>query len=130
MSRSCCSRAHAASVSRRWSAARKPHSVLVRLFNKPEFRLNGRTRRHILLALRYSSGIGGAPPGDMFVVSLSKSAWHAVGQEIGSLQARVYKTYSETGQVKLASHHWRAEPIVELNLLSDPRDLRRAVDAF
>jgi 5-(hydroxymethyl)furfural/furfural oxidase len=105
-------------------------SISISSFIKPEFRLNGRTRRHILLALRYSSGIGGAPPGDMFVVSLSKSAWHAVGEEIGSLQARVYKTYSETGQVKLASHHWRAEPIVELNLLSDPRDLERLMDAF
>jgi 5-(hydroxymethyl)furfural/furfural oxidase len=105
-------------------------SISISSFIKPEFRLNGLTRRHILLALRYSSGIGGAPPGDMFVVSLSKSAWHAVGEEIGSLQARVYKTYSETGQVKLASRDWRAEPIVELNLLSDPRDLERLMDAF
>src|SRR6202040_116152 len=105
-----------------------PPSISISSFIKPEFRLDGRTRRHILLALRYSSGIGGAPPGDMFVVSLSKSAWHAVGEEIGSLQARVYKTYS--GQGQLASHHWGAEPIVELNLLSDPRDLERLMDAF
>ena len=43
--------------------------------------------RHILLALRYSSGIGGAPAGDMFVVGVSKSSWHAVGEQIGSLLA-------------------------------------------
>ena len=49
-------------------------SISVSSFIKPECRLNGLTRRHILLALRYSSGIGGAPPGDMFV---------AGGQQIG-----------------------------------------------
>src|SRR5258708_6457426 len=105
-------------------------SVSVSSFIKPESRLNGLTRRHILLALRYSSGIGGAPAGDMFVASVSKSAWHAVGEQIGSLLAAVYKTFSETGQVKLASGDWRAEPVVEFNLLSDRRDLERLMDAF
>src|SRR5205807_514020 len=50
-------------------------SVSVSSFMKPEARLNGLTRRHILLALRYSSGIDGIPPGDMFVAVVSKSAW-------------------------------------------------------
>ena len=44
--------------------------------------------------------------------------------------AAVYKTFSETGQVRLASRDWRAEPIVEFNLLSDRRDLERLMDAF
>jgi 5-(hydroxymethyl)furfural/furfural oxidase len=105
-------------------------SISVSSFIKPESRLNGITRRHILLALRYSSGIGDAPPGDMFVAGVSKSAWHAVGEQIGSLLAAVYKTFSETGQVKLTSRDWRAEPIVEFNLLSDRRDLERLMDAF
>jgi 5-(hydroxymethyl)furfural/furfural oxidase len=105
-------------------------SISISSFIKPEFRLNGLTRRHILLALRYSSGIGDAPTGDMLIAGLSKSAWHAVGEQIGTLFARAYKTYSETGQVKLASRDWRAEPIVELNLLSDPRDLQRLLDGF
>ena len=105
-------------------------SISVSSFIKPEARLNDLTRRHILLALRYSSGIGEAPAGDMFVASVSKSAWHAVGEQIASLLAAVYKTFSETGQVKLASRDWRAEPIVEFNLLSDRRDLERLMDAF
>ncbi len=105
-------------------------SISVSSFIKPAARLNDLTRRHILLALRYSSGIGGAPAGDMFVAGVSKSAWHAVGEQIGSLLAAVYKTFSETGQVKLASRDWRAEPIVEFNLLSDRRDLERLMDAF
>ena len=66
----------------------------------------------------------------MFVVVLTKSAWHAVGEQIGSLLTFVNKTYSETGQVKLASRDPRAEPIVEFNLLSDRRDLDRLMSGF
>jgi 5-(hydroxymethyl)furfural/furfural oxidase len=105
-------------------------SISLSSFIKPQARLNGLTRRHILVALRYSSGIGGAPAGDMFAVCVDKSAWHPVGEQIGSLLLAVYKTYSETGQVKLASADWRREPIVEFNLLSDRRDLERLMDAF
>jgi 5-(hydroxymethyl)furfural/furfural oxidase len=105
-------------------------SVSVSSFMRPEARLNGRTRRHILLALRYSSGTPGVAPGDMFVAVVSKSAWHAVGEQIASQLVCVYKTLSETGQVRLASRDWRAEPIVEFNLLSDRRDLERLMDGF
>ena len=105
-------------------------SIALSSFIKPEARLNGLTRRHILLALRYSSGIGGAPAGDMFAACIDKSAWHPVGEQIGSLLLAVYKTYSDTGQVKLAAADWRREPIVEFNLLSDRRDLERLMDAF
>ncbi|MGH7060418.1 MAG: GMC family oxidoreductase, partial [Stellaceae bacterium] len=105
-------------------------SVSVSSFMKPEARLNGRTRRHILLALRYSSGIAGVAPGDMFVAVVSKSAWHAVGEQIASQLCCVYKTLSETGQVRLQSADWRAEPVVEFNLLSDRRDLDRLMDGF
>ncbi|HUN52985.1 MAG TPA: GMC family oxidoreductase N-terminal domain-containing protein [Candidatus Sulfotelmatobacter sp.] len=105
-------------------------SIALSSFIKPAARLNGLTRRHILVALRYSSGMGGAPAGDMFAVCIDKSAWHPVGEQIGSLLLAVYKTYSETGEVRLAAADWRREPIVEFNLLSDRRDLDRLMDAF
>ena len=105
-------------------------SISVSSFIKKEARLGDLTRRHILLALRYSSQIGGAPKGDMFVAGVSKSAWHAVGEQIASLLAAVYKTFSETGQVRLASPDPKVEPVVEFNLLSDRRDLERLMDAF
>jgi 5-(hydroxymethyl)furfural/furfural oxidase len=94
-------------------------SISISSFIKPNYRLNGLPRHHILVGLRYSSGIGRAPHGDMFVAGISNSAWHAVSDQIGSLFARPYKTYSETGQVKLVSRDWWTERIVELNLLSD-----------
>jgi 5-(hydroxymethyl)furfural/furfural oxidase len=105
-------------------------AISLSCFIKPEARLNGLTRRHIMVGLRYSSGIGGAPSGDMFAISIDRSAWHALGEQIGSLLLAVYKTFSETGQVRLATADWRREPIVEFNLLSDRRDLERLMDAF
>jgi 5-(hydroxymethyl)furfural/furfural oxidase len=66
----------------------------------------------------------------MFVAVMSKSAWHAVGEQIGSLLTFVNKTYSETGQVKLASRDPLKEPIVQFNLLSDRRDLERLMSGF
>ncbi|TWH98639.1 GMC family oxidoreductase N-terminal domain-containing protein [Bradyrhizobium daqingense] len=105
-------------------------SISLSSFVRRGARMNAHTRRHMQLGLRYSSGLAGVPKGDMFVVLLSKSAWHAVGEQIGSLLTFVNKTYSETGQVKLASRDPSAEPIVEFNLLSDRRDLDRLMSGF
>ncbi|MFI5001985.1 MAG: GMC family oxidoreductase [Reyranellales bacterium] len=93
-------------------------------------RMNEHTRRHIHVGIRYSSDMPGIPRGDMFVAVVSKSAWHAVGEQIASLLTFINRTYSETGQVKLASRDWRAEPTVEFNLLSDTRDLDRLKTGF
>jgi 5-(hydroxymethyl)furfural/furfural oxidase len=106
-------------------------SISLSSFIKPEARMMAHhSRRHVLVGLRYSSRIGGAPAGDMFVACVSKSAWHSVGEQIASLLVFVNKTYSETGQVKLTSRDWRAEPLVEFNLLSDRRDLERLMNGF
>src|SRR5262249_7293400 len=105
-------------------------SISLSSFVRRGARMNEHTRRHIQLGLRYSSGLSGVPKGDMFAVVLSKSAWHAVGAQIGSLLTFVNKTYSETGQIKLASRDPAAEPIVEFNLLSDRRDLDRLMSGF
>jgi 5-(hydroxymethyl)furfural/furfural oxidase len=105
-------------------------SIALSSFIRPGARMNEHTRRHVQVALRYSSELPGVPRGDMFVAVLSKSAWHAVGAQIASLLTFVNKTYSETGQVKLASRDPRMEPIVQFNLLSDRRDLDRLMSGF
>src|SRR5260370_9270322 len=66
----------------------------------------------------------------MFVAVVSKSAWHAVGEQIASQLVCVYKTLSESGQVRLAARDWRAEPLVEFNPLSDRRDPPRLRGGF
>jgi 5-(hydroxymethyl)furfural/furfural oxidase len=105
-------------------------SISVSAYVKPHARMNEYTRRHIHVGLRYSSGMEGMHEGDMFVVAISKSTWHAVGERIASFLIAVYHTASERGQVKLASRDWRDEPLVEFNLLSDRRDLERLMGAF
>jgi 5-(hydroxymethyl)furfural/furfural oxidase len=105
-------------------------SISLSCFVRRGARMNEHSRHHINMGLRYSSGLAGAPKGDMFVAALTKSAWHAVGARLGSLLTFVNKTYSETGQVKLASRDPFAEPVVEFNLLSDRRDLERLMSGF
>ena len=105
-------------------------SIALASFLPPHARMNAFTRRYLQVGLRYSSNIGGAPPGDMFVAVAAKTGWHDVGRQIGSMIIFVNRTFSETGQVKLTSPDWRAEPAVEFNLLSDRRDLERLMHGF
>jgi 5-(hydroxymethyl)furfural/furfural oxidase len=105
-------------------------SIALASFIKRRARMDGRTRRHIHVAMRYSSELAGAPAGDMFVACVSKSAWHAVGEQVASLLVFVNKTYSEAGRVRLVSPDPDAEPIVDFNLLSDSRDVERLMDGF
>ncbi|HET6306915.1 MAG TPA: GMC family oxidoreductase N-terminal domain-containing protein, partial [Rhodopila sp.] len=77
-------------------------AVAVAAFLKPHARIiHDYSRRHIYTGLRYSSQLPGVPAGDMFTVVTNKTSWHKVGEQIGSFIVTVYKTYSETGQVRL-----------------------------
>ncbi|MEM7403886.1 MAG: GMC family oxidoreductase N-terminal domain-containing protein [Pseudomonadota bacterium] len=105
-------------------------SISCSSFILPQARINPYTRRHILVGLRYTSDIPDVPLGDMFVAVVQKSSWHAVGAQIASMLTFVNRTYSESGQVRLATANWRDEPIVEFNLLSDRRDLDRLMAGF
>lgn len=106
-------------------------AAAVAAFLKPHARIiHDYSRRHIYVSLRYSSNLPDIPPGDMMTVVTNKTAWHSVGEQIGSFIVTVYKTYSETGEVKLKSANWRDEPSVDFNLLSDQRDLERMMDGI
>ena len=105
-------------------------SVAIGAFVKPHARLNGRTRRHLLVGLRFSSGHPGAPAGDMAVSVSTKAAWHAVGEQIASVTMWVNKTYSDAGEVTLASPDPTVAPRVDFRLLHDGRDLARLMGAM
>jgi len=98
-------------------------------FIKAQARVDGKTRRHILLGWRYTSGIGNAA-NDMCVVAASRTAWHAVGAQIGTMLLMLYKTFSDSGVVKLASSDWRQSPDAHFSLLSDQRDFDRLESGF
>jgi 5-(hydroxymethyl)furfural/furfural oxidase len=105
-------------------------SVSVASFLKPGARNNPFSKRSLHLGMRFSSGIEGAPLGDMALTASNKSAWHAIGDRIAVITLWVNKTFSETGQVRLSSADWRQEPMVDFNLLSDHRDLLRLARGF
>ena len=81
-------------------------------------------RRHIHLGLRYSSGLAGCPPGDMFVLPSNRAAWHPLGRLLGSTLVCVNKPFS-TGIVRLKSANPEAAPLIAFRQLSDERDLVR-----
>ena len=105
-------------------------SISVAAFLKPGARKNPYSKRSLHLGMRFSSGIEGAPVGDMALTVSNKSAWHAIGDRIAVITLWVNKTFSETGQIRLASADWRQEPEVDFNLLSDHRDLQRLARGF
>src|SRR4029079_11714544 len=105
-------------------------SISVASFLKPHARKNPYSKRSLHLGMRFSSGVEGAPPGDMALTASNKSAWHAIGDRIAVITLWVNKTFSETGQVRLSSADWRPEPTGDFHLLSDHRDLMRLARGF
>jgi 5-(hydroxymethyl)furfural/furfural oxidase len=105
-------------------------SISVASYLHPQARANPHSQRSLHVGLRFSSGLEGAPPGDMALTASNKSAWHPIGDRIASINIWVNKTFSEAGQVQLTSADWRDEPQVDFNLLSDQRDLVRLMTAL
>lgn len=85
--------------------------------------------RHNYVNLIYSSGLAGCPSADMVMMVVCKSAWHAVGERLGTLSTYVGKAFS-TGSVRLSADGLDAGPQVRFDWLSDPRDFARCVQSF
>ena len=92
-------------------------------------RIDPRQGRFIQMAIRYSSGLEGCPPSDMYVSVAARSSWHAVGRRLGTLQVWPNKVFSR-GRVTLAAPDWRQAPRIEFNFLEDARDRLRLVDGL
>ncbi|SDA91371.1 GMC family oxidoreductase [Mesorhizobium qingshengii] len=104
-------------------------TISLSAFLRKDSRLGDQLRRHTHVGLRYSSNLPECEPQDMYMVALSKSGWHPVGKQLGSLTTWVNHPFS-TGRVSLQSASPHAEPQVEFNLLRDRRDLLRLTAAM
>ena len=104
-------------------------SVSVAAHLKPGARVPAGKRRHIYFGARFSSGLQGCPSGDMLFMPTNSAGWHPLGQAMGTMLLAVNKSYSR-GTVRLRTPSPHDEPRVDLNMLSDERDLVRLVDGF
>ena len=104
-------------------------SVSVAAHLKPGARVPVGQRRHIYFGARFSSGLQGCPPGDMLFMPTNSAGWHPLGQAMGTVLLVVNKPYSR-GRVRLHTPSPHDEPRIDLDMLSDERDLVRLVDGF
>jgi len=93
-------------------------------YMKKPSRLTADLRLPMYAGLRWSSGVEGCPAGDMYMIPMNKSFWHAIGERVGLIMMWVNKSYS-TGEVRLNRADPMAEPDVDFNMCSDERDLER-----
>ena len=105
-------------------------SITVAAFLKPNARANPHTKRTSVLGARFSSGHPDARAGDMALTVSTQSSWHAIGKRITATTIWVNQTFSDGGQIRLATLDPDAEPLVDFNLLSDQRDLLRLAAGF
>lgn len=84
---------------------------------------------HDQMVWRWSSGMPQTPLGDVHIGLFGRTSWHTVGQRLGAMFLWINKSFSR-GSVEIQNASSRAEPLVDLNLLSDERDLTRMKAAF
>jgi 5-(hydroxymethyl)furfural/furfural oxidase len=82
-----------------------------------------------VVSMRFSSGLAGCAPADLFVNVQSKTSWNALGEQIGNIAPTLLRPKA-TGRVRLASNAPTALPEVEFNFLGEDIDLTRMMTAF
>ena len=83
--------------------------------------------RHTNCCVRYGSGVAGAVPNDMLLLSMNLSGYGDEGFGTGLLELCVFDSDSR-GEVSIVDADPEAEPRVDFRMLSDPRDLARLRD--
>ena len=95
---------------------------------KPQSRLAPGDRHYTITSLRFSSGLEGCPPGDLFLYFVGRVSSRTFGTRMGMIAAALYAPFSR-GSVTLQSHDAHIPPRVAQRLLTDPRDAQRMVMA-
>jgi choline dehydrogenase len=97
---------------------------------KPQHQAKGADARHTNCCVTYSSHLGGGGERDMIFIAFNHRL--LIGPEPGpqgAIGASVYDAFSRV-ELHLASANPEIDPVVEENMLSDPRDLLRMRDAI
>jgi len=102
--------------------------VFVGLLQRPGARQAAELRPHPMTAFRYSSGLHGAPPCDMYINVQCKTSWSPLGRQVANLAPTLLKPKAR-GRVTLTAPDARP-PRVEFNFVGDDLDLRRFMQGF
>ena len=86
-------------------------------------------RPHPMTAFRYSSGLPGAPPTDMYINVQCKTSWSPLGFQVANLAPALLKPMAR-GRVSLANADAATPPCVEFNFTGHELDLRRFMQGF
>jgi 5-(hydroxymethyl)furfural/furfural oxidase len=102
--------------------------VFVGLLQNADVRQARSLRPHPMTAFRYSSGLPGAPPTDMYINVQCKTSWSPLGLQVANLAPTLLKPMAR-GRVTLPARD--AEyPCVEFNFTGEELDLRRFMQGF
>ncbi len=96
---------------------------------RPEHVSRDPHQRHTNCCVTYSSGLGGGGRRDMILIGFNHRALGQGGMPsgTGAVAALLYNAFAR-GTVQLASADPSVDPIVEENMLDDPRDMLRMRD--
>jgi choline dehydrogenase len=99
-------------------------SVFVDLELRPRARAASVDQRHSATVVRSSSGEPASGANDMILIPNNLRGYDEASLALGCLYVGVYESWSE-GSVTLRSTNPADDPVVELRMLTDERDLRR-----
>ena len=103
--------------------------VFVGLLQNRNARQAASLRPHPMTAFRYSSGLAGAPPTDMYINVQCKTSWSPLGFQVANLAPTLLKPMAR-GRVSLANADAATPPCVEFNFTGHELDLRRFMQGF
>jgi 5-(hydroxymethyl)furfural/furfural oxidase len=103
--------------------------VFIGLLQKPGARQARKIRPHPMTAFRYSSGLPGAPPADMYLNVQCKTSWSPLGHQVANLAPSLLKPMAR-GRVSLVAADAATYPRVEFNFTGHELDLQRFMQGF
>jgi 5-(hydroxymethyl)furfural/furfural oxidase len=103
--------------------------VFVGLLQHRNARQAASLRPHPMTAFRYSSGLPGAPPTDMYINVQCKTSWSPLGFQVANLAPTLLKPMAR-GRVSLVKGDALTPPCVEFNFTGHDLDLRRFMQGF
>jgi 5-(hydroxymethyl)furfural/furfural oxidase len=103
--------------------------VFIGLLQERRARQADDIRPHPMAALRYSSGLLGAPAADMYINVQCKTSWSPLGHQVANLAPSLLKPMAR-GRVSLLAADPTVHPQVEFNFTGHELDLKRFMLGF